>query len=179
MSEIISFPSETGPCINTPAFLSERGFFLRPAQDADIPRLRVLYANTRAEEMAGVPWPLQLTQNFLDKQFDLQRRHYLEHYGDADFLVIEHDKVLLGRYYLLRTAPAHLIIDICLMAGQCGQGVGRAIIEASQREALAMQRGMHLHVLKVNNRAQALYVKLGFEFSGGTDTHHYMQWHGG
>lgn len=175
---IPSFPTRLHCTIETPALLAERGFSLRHAQDRDIPLLRLLYADTRAEEMLPVPWPQIEKQQFLDQQFDLQHLHYLKHYADADFLVIEHENVLQGRYYLLRTAPEHLIVDICLMQKQRGLGIGRALIEQSQREAAALQRGMQLHVIKYNTRALALYEKLGFKINGGTDMHHYMNWHG-
>jgi hypothetical protein len=33
-------------------------------------------------------------------------------------------------------------------------------------------------VIKYNSRALALYEKLGFKINGGTDMHHYMNWHG-
>jgi ribosomal protein S18 acetylase RimI-like enzyme len=176
MSELSAFPTKSDNTIETPAFLLERGFFLRHAHDKDIPRLRLLYADTRAEEMSPVPWPQAAKQQFLDQQFDLQHEHYLKHYADADFQVIEHSNLLLGRYYLLRTAPEHLVIDICLMAKQRGLGIGRELIEQSQREAQALQRGMQLHVIKHNTRALALYEKLGFKINGGTDMHHYMNW---
>lgn len=156
----------------------ERGFSLRHAQNKDIPRLRLVYADTRAEEMSPVPWPSAAKQQFLDQQFDLQHQHYLNHYADAEFLVIEHGDVVQGRYYILRTTPEHLIIDICLMAKQRGLGIGRALIEYSQREAQALGRGMQLHVIKFNIRALALYEKLGFKISGGTEMHHYMNWRG-
>jgi ribosomal protein S18 acetylase RimI-like enzyme len=176
MSELPAFPARSNNTIETPAFLLERGFSLRHAQDKDIARLRLLYADTRAEEMRPVPWPQTVKQQFLDQQFDLQHQHYLKHYADADFQVIEHNNVLLGRYYLLRTAPEHLVIDICMMAEKRGLGIGRALIQESQREAQALQRGMQLHVIKHNTRALTLYEKLGFKISGGTEMHHYMNW---
>ncbi len=176
MSELPSFPTSSNTAIETPAFLMERGFSLRHAQDKDIPRLRLLYADTRAEEMSPVPWPSAVKQQFLDQQFDLQHQHYLTHYPDADFLVIERDHLLQGRYYLSKSAPEHLIIDICLMAKQRGLGIGRGLIEHSQRESQALACGMQLHVIKFNIRALALYEKLGFKISGGTDMHHYMNW---
>jgi ribosomal protein S18 acetylase RimI-like enzyme len=154
----------------------ERGFSLRHAQDKDIPSLRLLYADTRAAEMSQVPWPSAAKQQFLDQQFDLQHQHYLTHYPDANFLVIERDHLLQGRYYLSKSAPEHLIIDICLMAKQRGLGIGRGLIERSKREAQLQGCGMQLHVSKFNIRALALYEKLGFKISGGTDMHHYMNW---
>jgi len=171
-----AFPDRLDNTIATPAFLLERGFSLRHARDRDIPRLRLLYADTRAEEMLSVPWPQAAKQQFLDQQFDLQHQHYLKHYADADFQVIERNHVLQGRYYLSRTEPEHLIIDICMMGEQRGLGIGRALIEHSQREAQALRRGMQLHVIKNNNRALALTENLGFKTKGGTDMHHYMSW---
>lgn len=176
MSPLPSFPARLNSTVETPAFLTERGFSLRHAEDKDMPGLRLLYADTRAEEMLPVPWPIEAKQTFLNQQFDLQHRHYLNHYGDAEFLVIEHGDVVQGRYYILTTTPEHLIIDICLMAKQRGQGIGRALIEYSQCQAQTLGRGMQLHVIKFNIRALALYKKLGFKISGGTDTHDYMNW---
>ena len=175
--DLSRFPARSNSSIETPASLTGRGFSLRHARDGDIPRLRLLYADTRAEEMSCVPWPPGVKQQFLDQQFNLQHLHYLKHYPEADFLVIERDAIVLGRYYLLRTAPEHLIIDICFMSDHRGLGIGRALIEASQREAAAHGRGMHLHVLKHNLRAQRLYETLGFGFDGGSDMHHHMRWH--
>lgn len=173
-----AFPARSNSTIETPALLIERGFSLRHARDGDIPRLRLLYADTRAEEMSSVPWLPSMKQQFLDQQFDLQHLHYLKHYPEADFLVIEREAIVLGRYYILRTAPDHLIIDICFMADHRGLGIGRALIEASQSEAAILDRGMHLHVIKNNSRARNLYEKLGFKVDSNSDSdvHHHMCW---
>jgi ribosomal protein S18 acetylase RimI-like enzyme len=175
--DISGFPVRSNSTIETPASLTGRGFSLRHARDSDIPRLRLLYADTRAEEMSSVPWLPSVKQQFLDQQFNLQHLHYLKHYPEADFLVIEREAIVVGRYYISRTAPDHLIIDICFMADQRGLGMGRALIEASQREATLLGHGMHLHVIKHNTRARRLYEKLGFKIDGGSDMHHHMCWH--
>lgn len=164
-----------------PALLAERGFSLRWLRDGDLPWLREVYASTRAEEMANVPWPPQMKRNFLDQQFALQHAHYLQHYADTDFLAIERigdDGGVrpVGRYYLQRAAPEHLIVDIALLPELRGQGVGRILIEASQREAQIQGRGMHLHVLKQNDAARRLYERLGFVVTHDTDAYHHMRW---
>lgn len=181
MSGLPPFPAWQGPAPETPALLRERGFFLRPACDADLPGLRGLYADSRADEMAGVPWPAMAKQSFLDGQFDLQHRHYLQHYAGADFLVIERLGEVQGRYYLRRTAPDHLVVDICLLAAHRSQGLGRALIQASQAQAQALGRGMVLSVLRHNTRARRLYQSLGFEAvaGGDGDSHERMRWPGG
>ena len=170
------FPEKTAGSIKTPALLKERGFSLRYATAGDMPELRALYADTRSEEMKGVPWSALAKQQFLDQQFDLQHRHYLEHYAEAEFMVIEYRNTLQGRYYLLRTAPDHLIVDICLMAEKRGLGIGRALLLDSMQEACALGRGMHLHVLKYNIRARRLYEALGFIICADSDMYHQMRW---
>lgn len=178
MSGLPCFPSRPGPGPTTPAALHERGFRLRPAVDADLPRLAELYADTRADELAPLPWPPEFKRDFLAQQFQFQHRHYLGEHPDADFLVIEREGVIEGRYYLFRDAPDHRIIDISLMSGHRGSGIGRALIEASQSEAQALGRGLALEVLVTNIRARALYDRLGFRLEASTDTHHFMRWPG-
>lgn len=163
--------------MQTPALLAERGFLLRALHDDDLPWLRDLYASTRAEEMAPVPWPDLVKRTFLDQQFGLQHQHYLTHFGDTDFLAIEHARRgPVGRYYLRRAAPEHLIVDISLFPGMRGRGLGQTLIEASQREAQALDRGMQLHVSAQNYAARRLYERLGFVVSGSGATHHLMSW---
>lgn len=177
MAGLAPFPAPAGPGLETPAGLVALGYRLRCATQADLPALQRVYDDTRRDEMAGVPWPPEAKRGFLAQQFALQHRHYVAHYPQADFLVIEHQGVVQGRYYLHRAAPEHLLVDISLVAGHRGRGVGRALIEASQAQARSLGRGMTLHVLRSNLRAGKLYEALGFAAcEGGTDTHQRMRW---
>jgi GNAT superfamily N-acetyltransferase len=171
------FPPERADRMRTPALLIERRFSLRALQDADLPWLRDLYATTRAEEMAPVPWPEIAKRSFLDQQFGLQHQHYILHFAGADFLAIEHaQRGPVGRYYLQRTAPDHLLVDISLFPGMRAQGLGRTLIEASQREAHALGHGMQLHVAQHNQAARRLYERLGFAITHSTESHKHMRW---
>jgi ribosomal protein S18 acetylase RimI-like enzyme len=177
MSALPPFPARGQPVAETPAYLQSRGYALRAAGHADLPALVALYAETRAAEMAGVPWPELAKRGFLEQQFQLQHRHYVLHYAEADFMVLERDGRVCGRYYLRRTAPEHLVVDISLLADCRGQGLGAALIRASQAEALALGRGLGLHVARDNAGARRLYERLGFEAcDGGSDTHQRMRW---
>ena len=164
--------------MQTPALLAERGFSLRAANDSDLPWLRDLYASTRAEEMAPVPWPEIAKRSFLDQQFGLQHQHYLKHFGDADFLAIEHaERGPVGRYYLQRVAPEHLLVDISLFPPLRGSGVGTALIRQSQQDAAKLSRGMRLHVQQSNPGARRLYERLGFVAEEDAEgTHRPMLW---
>lgn len=177
MTLLPPFPARDRPVADTPAYLLERGFRLRAARSDDLPALAALYADTRAEEMAGVPWPQVAKQGFLDQQFQLQHSHYVVHYADTDFMVVEHEGRLCGRYYLQRTPPEHLVVDISLLAAFRGRGLGAALIRATQAEAAALGCGVGLHVVRNNTGARRLYERLGFEAcDGGTATHQRMRW---
>lgn len=177
-SRLAPFPPERADHLTIPALLAERGFSLRWLHNADLPWLRDLYASTRAEEMAPVPWPEIAKRAFLDQQFGLQHQHYLAHYADTDFLAIEQSgRGPVGRYYLQRAASAHLIVDICLFPGMRGSGVGNTLIRHSQAEAAALGRGMHLHVMRSNPAARRLYERLGFVVTDDTGASHIaMAW---
>lgn len=177
MGGLPPFPAASGAGPEFPALLAARGFSWRRAEQADVPRLQQVYADSRDQEMAGVPWPDEAKRSFLDQQFALQHQHFIAQFAEADFLVIEHQGLVQGRYYLLRAAPDHLIVDISLAAAHRGHGLGRALIEASQAQASLQGWGMALHVLKSNLRARRLYDRLGFvPCDGGTDTHQRMRW---
>lgn len=161
------FPSPRPGHLEAPAALAGCGFRLRPLVAADLPWIRDLYATTREEEMAQVPWPRQLKRNFLDQQCALQHAHYLAHFGDSDFLAIEHAGKPAGRLYVQRGGgesgrDLDLIVDISLFPAQRGQGVGGPLIEAVKAAATAGGRGVWLHVQRHNPGARRLYERLGF-----------------
>lgn len=169
------FPAADG-AVETPALLSGRGLSLRRATQADLAWLCRLYATTRAEEMAGVPWPESMKQAFLADQFGLQHRHYVAHFGDGDFLILAGERGPIGRYYVQRSTPDHLLVDISLWPDVRQQGVGQILIAASQRQAQRAGCGMRLHVAQHNVAARRLYERLGFAVTGTQGSHYHMHW---
>jgi ribosomal protein S18 acetylase RimI-like enzyme len=158
------------------AALQTRGIGLRPARAADLPWLRDLYASTRSAELAAVPWPQAAKRAFLDQQFALQHAHYLRHFADANFLIVETAQAPLGRLYLQRGAAQHVLVDISLLPAWRGQGVGTALIAQAQALTAAAGCPLSLHVLHANPAAQRLYAQLGFVAGNASETHLQMHW---
>ena len=55
------------------------GLALRPITEADLPFLAEVYASTRRDELAPVPWTDDQKTRFLRWQFDNQHRYYQEY----------------------------------------------------------------------------------------------------
>lgn len=134
---------------------------LRPITDADLPFLAALYAASRAEEMAQVPWPPEAVEAFLLDQFRLQHHHYTTHYPEAAFELVLVGDEPAGRRYVARWPREIRLMDIALMPAFRGQGLGRdlmgALVEESDRAGIPLS----LHVER-NNPVLPWYGRLGF-----------------
>ncbi|MDD5271936.1 MAG: GNAT family N-acetyltransferase [Methylovulum sp.] len=148
---------------------------LRPETAIDEPLLRQIYAASRNEELAAVPWADAQKSAFLDMQFDLQRSHYRQHYPNAEFLIISQANTPIGRYYLHRGTTDFLLIDIALLPSFRRQGIGSLLLHNLLAEAEEADKPVQLHVEQFNP-AQHLYRKLGFSVIEDKGVHYFMQW---
>lgn len=148
---------------------------LREEADADTPFLCALYAATRREELAPVPWPDEAKLAFLAEQFQLQRDHYRKNYGGAEFLVVEADGERIGRIYLRATAGEIRLMDIALIDARRGQGLGAALVTALCEIAREDAREITLHV-ETNNPALRLYDRLGFRLIEERGVYLFLGW---
>lgn len=138
---------------------------LRPVSDADRAFLVELYASTREEELAHVPWDDAARRAFVEHQFAAQDAHYRGNYPGASLDVIEVDGVAAGRLYVHRGESDIRIMDIALAPAFRGRGIGTALLRGLTEEADASGRKLSIHV-EANNPARSLYDRLGFEPAG-------------
>jgi ribosomal protein S18 acetylase RimI-like enzyme len=134
---------------------------LRPVEAGDQELLFRVYASTRTEELAAVPWDAAQKQAFLRAQFDAQDRWYREHYHAATYDVIVIDGQPAGRLYVYRGDAEVRIVDIALLPEQRGSGVGGALLRELLAEADAAGKRVTIHVERLNP-ALRLYERLGF-----------------
>jgi ribosomal protein S18 acetylase RimI-like enzyme len=134
---------------------------LRPTKDTDRELLFRIYASTREEEMAQVPWPVAQRQAFLEMQFNIQDQQYRGNYENADFQIIVSDGEDAGRLYTQRTATELRIIDIALLPEFRGRGIGGLLLGQLVQESEASSIPIRIHVER-NSRALRLYERTGF-----------------
>lgn len=177
MQTLPAFPPRRAFATELPEPLRRAGYALRLATENDAVFLRGLYAWLRAEELASVAWPESAKAAFLDSQFDLQHRHFVQHFADAEFLILECKGEPVGRLYVSREKQDWLVIDIGLMPVHRGKGIGSALL--LQLLAVAEQQGARsvaLHVELRNVRAHELYRRLGFRDESQEGFHRLMRW---
>jgi ribosomal protein S18 acetylase RimI-like enzyme len=121
-----------------------------------------VYASTREEELAPVPWTAEQREAFLRQQFQAQDTEYRRNYKDASFDLIVVDGEPAGRLYVNRGSEDIRIVDIALLPEYRGRGIGSALIQGLLAEARAARTTLSIHV-EVNNPALRLYERLGFQ----------------
>jgi ribosomal protein S18 acetylase RimI-like enzyme len=180
-------PEVNAPELNTPVAslpapfgwqrAAEAGLRFRPIADADLPFLYRVYASTRAEELAPVPWSEAQKAAFLTMQFRAQHADYQRNYPDADWLVATRAGEPVGRLYVRRGERAHGVIDIAFLPEHRGQGLGTAVMRDLMDEAAKAGKALSIHVEKFNP-AMHLYRRLGFQTVEDQGVYDLMRWSG-
>lgn len=147
---------------------------LRPATPADRAFLLEVYASTRTEELAVVPWTDAQRAAFLEQQFTAQDSYWRTIRPDAAYDVIEEAGTPVGRLYVDRTPQEFRVVDIALIPAARGRGIGEGLLRGVLDEAGRAGRPVTIHVER-GNRARALYERLGFLPAGSTGVHDLLE----
>lgn len=134
---------------------------LRHVQPEDEAFLAAVYASTRTEELAQVPWSDEQREMFLLMQFAAQQQHYQTYFPSAVHQVIQLGEEPVGRLYVDRDEHKIHILDLTLLPAYRGQGVGSRLILDLLEEAEAGNRAVTIHVESFN-RSRGLFERLGF-----------------
>jgi len=135
---------------------------LRPAGPGDAEVLYRIYASTRDEELAVVPWDAAAKEAFLRMQSAAQDSYYRATYPDASYGLIVDGAEVLGRLYVDRGKTAWLVLDLALLPEHRSRGIGSGLLRGVLADAAAVGKPVHIHVEQFNYRARRLYHRLGF-----------------
>src|SRR5258708_5639034 len=138
---------------------------LRPVTLEDDDFLLSVYASTRAQEMAMVPWTPAQKDAFLRMQFAAQKQHYAAEYPHADHDILCVQGVPVGRIYLDRGKKDNgvfHILDITVLPEHRNHGAGTHLLRQIMEEA-AQSGGKSVSINVENfNPSMRLFERLGF-----------------
>jgi ribosomal protein S18 acetylase RimI-like enzyme len=135
---------------------------LRRFTPDDLPFLARLYATTREDELAQVPWTDEQKAEFCRQQFEAQHAWWQEHYTNARYDLVLLNGRPAGRLYVDVWKDEVRIIDIALLPEHRGAGLGAALLRAVLTEGDGRGLPVSIHVERFNP-ALRLYHRLGFE----------------
>ena len=148
---------------------------LRSATLEDEQFLQQLFATTRADELALMPWNENQKQSFIAVQFKAQSQQYAMAYPHADYSIILLGDVSIGRMIVDRNEAATSLVDIALLPSYRNTGIGTGLIKDLLKEAAAAGKPVRLHVL-TSSAAKRLYERLGFSQVGSDAVYLEMKW---
>ncbi len=157
------------------AIAGARGVALRSVRAGDEAFLLRVFASTRERELALVPWDDAAKEAFVRMQFTAQDTDYRRNYPDATFDVVLVDGAPAGRLYVDRREREIGIVDVALLPGFRGRGIGTALLGSVLDEGQRSGRAVQIHVERANP-AQRLYRRLGFEFAADGEIYVLMRW---
>ena len=148
---------------------------LRAATEEDDPFLYQVYASTRAEEMARVPWNEAQKAAFLRMQWEAQQLHYRTHNPNSTHDIILLDTETVGRIYVSRRETEIRILDITILPEYRNRGVGTPLIEELMREAALARLPLNIFVESFNPSVR-LFERLGFSIRESDGINQLMEW---
>ena len=150
---------------------------LRPVAPEDEEFLLRVYASTREEELAQVPWNEAQRDAFLRQQSAAQRREYDANYPDTEYDVILLDGHPVGRIWISRDDVEIHLLDIALLREAQNRGVGTVLLGALIEEARRTNKILTHTVFILNTDALRFYERLGFVVVEDLGAYLRMEWH--
>lgn len=147
---------------------------LRPVGPGDHDFLLEVYASTRVEEMALVPWNDEQRQRFIQSQFNAQQDHYSKKYPTGSHDIILANGRQVGRLYVARLAGEIRIIDITVLPTERNAGIGSYLITQLLDEAKRTGKATRIYVEEFNPSLR-LFERLGFSLRERHGIHSLME----
>jgi GNAT superfamily N-acetyltransferase len=143
--------------------------------EADTDFLCAVYTSTRAEELAFTDWGDEQKAQFCAMQFHAQNSHYRQHYPTAQYFVILHKDVPVGRLYVDHWDQEIRVMDIALIPDFRGEGIGTLVLRLLHEQAEVAGKILSIHV-EGFNPAKRLYQRMGFHLAEDKGVHQLMEW---
>lgn len=151
---------------------------LRPVAAEDEEFLLKVYASSRAEELAQVPWSDEQKAAFVKWQSDLQRKEYEANYPNIEYDVILVDDHPAGRIWISRDEENIRLLDIAILDEFQNRGIGTVLLRGLIDEAVSSNKKLRHMVFVLNENAKRFYERLGFVVFEEVGAYLHMEWRG-
>ena len=148
---------------------------LRPVGHDDEGFLIVLYATTRAEEMALVPWTDEQKAAFVKMQFIARESEYRQRYPTAKHEIVESDEQPVGHLYVARLEQEIRIVDVTILPQERNRGIGTFLLTELLEEGQEKKLPVTIYV-EENNPSLKLFERLGFRQVDQHGLHILLRW---
>jgi len=108
-----------------------------------------------------------------------ERAQFREQLDLRETRIIRAGTLDVGFVMLARQYDALQIHTLCIAPEYQGKGIGSQVTTDVIQQGVQTGSRVILSVLKTNNRAEALYRRLGFRVIEESEHHRHMQYHGG
>jgi ribosomal protein S18 acetylase RimI-like enzyme len=149
---------------------------LRAMRDEDLPFVRTVYAASREDELALVPWPDGQREAFIDMQFQAQLAGYAGTFPGSEHSVVLVGGELAGRIWVARLPTEIRLVDLALLPLFRNLGAGTELVRRLQAEARAASAPLRHCVWILNEGAFRFYRRLGFVVVEDQGMHQVMEW---
>jgi len=150
---------------------------LRPVNPGDEDFLLEVYASTREDELAQLPWDDNQRAHFLRMQFAAQQQDYQRRFPDAEHRLILLNERPIGGHYVARNESEIRILEIAILPADRKKGVGTRLIRNLLDEAAKTRRLVRVYVERFNPSLD-LFERLGFARVDDIGSHFLLEWRG-
>lgn len=147
---------------------------LRPATASDRPFLLQLFSDRPVFRQMDLPEAF--ATHLVEQQFQLQQASYQQQAPNADVFIVLLHNAPAGQLTVNHSSQDIHLMDLSILQQYQGHGSGTALIKALQEIASEQQLPLSLSVDCNNQRALALYLKLGFVITQQQNFYYRMCW---
>lgn len=135
-----------------------------------------LHRETLAEELRAGGLPAPLVELLVEGQLRGREQSWRSRFPEMRALVLRVQAELVGAVVVERGAAQVSVIDLVVVPGWRGLGVGAAVLRRVQEEAGSLPVALSV---RRDNPARRLYLRLGFVEGEGDAVHVAMRWQRG
>jgi ribosomal protein S18 acetylase RimI-like enzyme len=148
---------------------------LRLESTQDEPFLHRLILETIGAELGALEWPEPMRTHLLGVQYTARRQSHRANFPEAASQVIEVDGKAAGWAVVITMPHEVRLVEIMVLAEFRGRGIGTAVIRRILASAAEAGKPVRLNVNVTNQKAIALYERLGFGRIDGDEVQHLME----